>query len=273
MSIRAHLRAWTPPAITNARRAWLGHTLRFREASGDWAAAERESGGYAADLIVERVAQATREVIAGRAVFERDSVLFHEPDYRYPIVTALLHCAQANDGRLDVIDFGGSLGSTYRQCRPLLGGVRQLRWHVIEQPKFVIAGCREFTTGELDFAESVEELPPSDVPALILLSSVLQYLERPHEILDRLLARPASHLVIDRTPLSALDDDRLCVQQAPRSVYDASYPCWVLSRPRLLQRLTGVGWRVLGEFLGMEGAFTTSSGLSFKFRGFIAHKK
>lgn len=272
MSIRTHLRAWTPPALTNARRVWLGHTLRFRDASGDWAAAERESSGYAADLIVDRVTRATREVIAGRAVFERDSMLFHEPDYRYPIVTALLHAAHAHNSRLEVIDFGGSLGSTYRQCKPLLGGVKQLRWHVIEQPKFVAAGRGEFTTGELDFAESVEDVPTSDVPALILLSSVLQYLERPHEILDRLLARPASHLVIDRSPMSALDDDRLCIQQAPKSVYDASYPCWVLSQPKLLRRLESAGWRVLCEFPGMEGVFATSSGLSFEFRGLIAHR-
>ena len=126
MSIRAHIKAWTPPAIVDARRHWLGHTLRFGDAGDDWAAAERQSSGYAADVIVDRVAQATREVIAGRAVFERDSVLFHEPDYRYPIVAALLHCAQANNGRLDVIDFGGSLGSTYRQCKPLLDGVQRV---------------------------------------------------------------------------------------------------------------------------------------------------
>jgi len=273
MSIRAHIKAWTPPAIVDARRHWLGHTLRFGDAGDDWAAAGRQSSGYAADVIVDRVAQATREVIAGRAVFERDSVLFHEPDYRYPIVAALLHCAQANNGRLDVIDFGGSLGSTYRQCKPLLGGVRELRWRVIEQPKFVAVGRREFTTDELGFAESADELPPSDVPALILVSSVLQYLEQPHSALDRLLQRRASHLVFDRTPMSARAEDRLCIQQVPKSIYDASYPCWVLSRPNLLRRLAAAGWDVLGEFPGMEGAFTTPSGLAFEFRGFIACKK
>lgn len=272
MNLRAHLRPWVPPAIVDARRAWLGHTLKFRDAVQDWPAAQRESSGYGADEIVERVARATREVIAGRALFERDSALFYEPDFRYPILTALLHCALAHQGRLDVVDLGGSLGSTYRQCRPLLGGVQQLRWHVIEQPHFVEVGRREFATRELMFAASPDELPPADVPRLVLLSSVLQYLERPHEVLNGLLGLRASHLLIDRTPMSALASDRLCIQQAPKSVYDASYPCWVLSRDRLQQSLADAGWLVQAQFPGIEGGFTTPSGLSFEFRGLLALK-
>jgi putative methyltransferase (TIGR04325 family) len=116
MNVRSIVKAWMPPVITDARRAWLGHGLRFSDASGDWAETTRRSKGYAAELIVDAVARATREVVAGRAAFERDSVLFDTPDFRYPIVAALLRAAAQNNGHLEVVDFGGSLGSTYRQC-------------------------------------------------------------------------------------------------------------------------------------------------------------
>ena len=270
MSVRSIVKAWIPPAITDARRTWLGHGLRFSDATEGWAETAQRSSGYAAEVIVDAVARGTREVIAGRAAFERDSVLFQTPDFRYPIVAALLRAAVHSDGRLEVVDFGGSLGSTYRQCKPFLARLHRLRWHVVEQAHFVATGRREFTTDELDFAASLHELPQFEAPAVILLSSVLQYLEDPEQTLDSLLLLNASHLVIDRTPMSNLDENRLCIQHVPKTIYEASYPCWALSRPRLLSRLADARWTVLGEFPGLEGAFRTPSRLEFEFRGLIA---
>jgi putative methyltransferase (TIGR04325 family) len=270
VSVRSIVKACIPPAITEARRAWLGHGLRFSDAPGGWSQTSQRSRGYAAGLIVDAVAHATREVIAGRAAFERDSVLFETPDFRYPIVAALLRAAAQSGGRLEVVDFGGSLGSTYRQCKPFLAPLRRIRWHVVEQAHFVATGRREFATDELDFAASLAELPRLEVPAAIMLSSVLQYLEDPAQTLDSLLLLNASHLVIDRTPMSDLDENRLCIQHVPKTIYDASYPCWALSRPRLLSRLAEAGWTVLSEFPGLEGTFRTPSRFSFEFRGLIA---
>jgi len=39
-------------------------------------------------------------------------------------------------GRLSVVDVGGSLGSSYFQCRPLLRVVPQVDWAVVEQPSY-----------------------------------------------------------------------------------------------------------------------------------------
>ncbi|MBL8350021.1 MAG: methyltransferase, TIGR04325 family [Burkholderiaceae bacterium] len=274
MSVRTTLRAWIPPAVLEARRRWLGaRGLRFSDEPGGWAAARARSKGYATDLIVDSVAQATREVQAGRAVFERDSVLFHQADYRYEVVAALLRTASLQDGCLDVIDCGGSLGSTYRQCRPLLTGLRRLRWRVLEQAHFVAAGRREFTTDELSFASSVAELPDFDAPPLLLLSSVLQYLEDPMQMLRDLLRLKPAAVVVDRTPLSEIDEHRLTVQHVPKAIYDASYPCWILSRRRLLQVLSEEGLRIVGQFPCPEGSFTTDSGFQFEFRGLIAERE
>jgi putative methyltransferase (TIGR04325 family) len=272
MNIRAGIKAWTPPALLDARRRLLGRGLRFSDAPDGWASAQRMCEGYSADVIVERVATATREVLAGHALFERDSVLFHQSDYRYPIIAALLRAASLNAGRLEVVDYGGSLGSTYRQCRPLLSGLHQIRWRVVEQANFAAVGQNEFSTSELSFSSTVAGLPPTDSRPLILLSSVLQYLEHPLQALERLLQLNPSHVVIDRSPMSAIDDHRLTIQHVPKSVYDASYPCWIISRRRLLETLTSAGFQVIGEFPGMEGSFVTPHGLTFEFHGLIAEK-
>src|SRR3546814_2948802 len=68
------------------------------------------SSGYSESAILDRVRTATRAVVAGEAAYERDSVLFDKADYPFALITALLRAAASADMRLDVIDFGGSLG-------------------------------------------------------------------------------------------------------------------------------------------------------------------
>jgi hypothetical protein len=62
------------------------------------------------------------------------------------------------------------------------------------------------------------------------------------------------------------------VQHVPRTIYDASYPCWALSRPRVLAMLRETGWRMQAEFTCREGTFSLSSGLEITFRGLIAER-
>lgn len=230
------------------------------------------SGGYSDGEIAERVANATRAVVDGRAAYERDSVLFAERDFRYPVVAALMHAAALNQGRLEVVDFGGALGSTYWQCRPLLDGLRHVRWQVVEQPSFVSIGRREFTTDRLSFSESISSLSAPTQAQLILACGVLEYLENPTRQLSDLATLNASHLLIDRTPLHNGSEDRLCIQRVPKEIYRASYPCWILSRARFMAELAS-HWRVVSEFACDEGACRTDDGLEFEFRGMYLERR
>jgi putative methyltransferase (TIGR04325 family) len=176
-----------------------------------------------------------------------------------------------NENRLDVIDFGGSLGSTYRQCRPFLDGLASVRWSVIEQASFVQAGRDEFSTDELRFFGSVAALQDTGRGGVVLLASVLQYLEDPRRCVDELAQTAARHLVIDRTPFSAQHDDRLCIQRVPRHLYAASYPCWILSRTGLLAHLSP-HWRLVAAYGAAEGTARTDDGLAFEFQGLILER-
>lgn len=230
------------------------------------------SGGYSDANIIARVAAATREVVSGRAAYERDSVLFYEPAVPFHTVSTLLRSAARDGGQLEVIDFGGSLGSTYRQCRPFLAGLSRLQWHVVEQASYVDAGRREFSTAELHFHTSIGEVPAAATPFTFVFSSVLQYLEHPDDALRSLQALPCRHLMIDRTTFSRQPDDRLCIQHAPKRVYNASYPCWILSKDRVL-RLLSPHWEIISDFPNAEGSHRTSDGLPFEFRGLILERR
>src|SRR5450755_262798 len=88
--------------------------------SGDYpsfAEARARSNGYEASVILERTRTALHRVLRGEAAFERDSVTFDKLELQWPLLAMLLRVAAENGGQLSVLDFGGSLGSTYYQCR------------------------------------------------------------------------------------------------------------------------------------------------------------
>ncbi len=258
---------WTPPAVSRWGARRLTERNLFREFDGTWADATDAVPGYGDAAILARVAAATRAVERGDAAYERDSVLFDEPDHSWPLIAALTHRAAA-DGRLSVLDFGGSLGSTYRQCRTFLEDLPSVAWGVVEQPGFVGVGRAEFTTERLSFHPFIEACAGQLEPNVLLLASTLQYLPEPHAQLAALADVPATTLIIDRTPIGDVDDDLLCIQQVPATIYEAEYPMWVLSRTRLLATL-GRDWEVVAEYDAGHGTETTLGGTEFGWRGMI----
>lgn len=267
---RDRVAPWVPPAVSAWSAARASGDNVFREFSGTWAEAEAAVQGYGDATIIDTVVEATRAVERGEAAFERDSVLFAEPEYTWPLLSALLHSA-ARDARLSVLDFGGALGSTYRQHRRFLADLPEVRWTVVEQPAFVEIGQREFQTSQLHFAPSIAEAVRDGAPTVVLLGSSLQYLETPHEVLAELADSGAPTIVIDRTPLSDAPDDVLCIQTVPPSIYEAAYPMWILSRSRLLANLEPQ-WTLIAEYGSGHGTPRTSGGLGFAWDGLIIRR-
>lgn len=262
-SARRLARDLLPPAIT---RAIAGRgSLRFVDGYTDWAAAAAAAGAYSEASILAQVQAATDRVVAGEAAFERDGVTFDHLEYRWPVVASLLWRASVGGGRLSVLDFGGSLGSSLRQTGTLLDSV-DLSWGVVEQPSFVEAG-RRYEDGRLRFFATVGECVGAITPDAVLLSSVLQYLPDPHAVLAELGDCGADTIIIDRTPMTEEGVDVPVVQHVPAEIYRASYPAWLLSGPRLLADLPG--WRLVADIPGIEPDMRTSGGQDFAWRGML----
>ncbi len=213
-----------------------------------WDVARASAEGYEQPAILAKTEAAMREILAGRASFERDSVLLPEPEYPWPLITCLLYAAQADGGRLCVLDYGGALGSTYYQCRPFLENMSQLAWMVVEQKHYVVSGKREFSKKPISFHDDARAACLEQKPNLLLLASVLPYLPDPWTCLGELLALNIRHVLIDRLPFLEKDKDRLTVQIVPREIYPASYPAWFFSRSRLLSICTRHGYRERAEW-------------------------
>ncbi|MCS4225212.1 methyltransferase, TIGR04325 family [Sphingobacterium sp. BIGb0165] len=200
----------------------------------DWDEVKRLTDGYEKNLILDKTRQSMLAIRDGLAVYERDSVLFEKKEYPFAIISSLLYITMKNDMKLKVIDFGGSLGTTYYQVREFLTPLRSLEWHIVEQESYVVIGKEEFENDELKFYKTIESSLADGVAHVVLLSSVVQYLEKPHEFLSYLAGLSVEYILFDRTAFTVEGPDRLTLQRVPPFIYDASYPAWFFNETKFL---------------------------------------
>ena len=267
-SAKALIRDCLPPLATR----WLQHLrsggIRFAGNYQNWDVASEHATGYDTDAILAKVLEATLKVKRGEAAYERDSVVFDQIEYVWSVLAGLMWAAARNHGRLNVLDFGGALGSTYFQHRRFLESLADVRWNVVEQAHYVECGNAHIAEGPLRFYPDIAACLAEQTPNVVLLSSVLQYLPDPLGLLDKLSRVGASVMMIDRTPIASLPENRLLVQHVPVSIYQASYPMWVFSGSQLLAHLAQ-HWRVVSRYDGADGQVRSREGVSFKFEGLL----
>lgn len=204
---------------------WIGNF-------SSWDKAKETCTGYDSDFIINKVRGSLLQVKCGKAVYERDSVLFESIEYSFPLLAGLMWIAAQNDGKLNVLDFGGSLGSTFYQNRVFLNDLKEIKWNIIEQPKIVKIGKSDFENHTLRFFYSIEECLENTTPDVILLSSIVHYLEKPYNFLNDIILKKINFVIFDRTLLNNSNEDKLRIQYAP--IYDLKIPCWFLSENKLL---------------------------------------
>lgn len=226
--IKHIMKNWVPPAVwriasrlKNRKYGWFGPYATWEEAVS-------ESTGYDSSAITDKVKEALIRVRNGEAVFERDGVIFNEPDYSWPLVASLLYVAAQKKGELDIIDFGGSLGSTYFQNSVFIDSLSKVRWNIVEQGKFVEIGLKDFQDQRLFFFDSLDKCLNVVTPSAILFGSVLQYIEQPYELLNRIIDRNIEFIIIDRT-LFFEDKEMITIHKVDPAIYTATIPTRILN--------------------------------------------
>ena len=245
--------------LTNNRAYWGDYKT--------WEKARKACDGYDSDLILNKVRDALLKVKNGDAVYERDSFLFDKVQYSWPLLAGLLWVASRNGNRLNLVDFGGSLGSSYFQNRKLLAHLPELRWNIVEQKKFVECGKRYFEDGHLKFYYNIDDCLKEQPADTILLSSVIQYLEKPYDLLREVMQKRFKYIIIDRTAFIDAGDDRLTVQKVPPEIYPASYPAWFFNQKKFLDYFSGE-YELIADFESNDRANIPSvfKGYIFKFK-------
>ena len=232
-----------------------------------WKDTVNASTGYNTNEIIKKVKHSLLKVKSGEAIYERDSVLFDKIHYSWPLLTCLLWIASQKGNRLNLIDFGGSLGSSYFQNRKFLVHLKELKWNIIEQEKMVECGKKYFENEYLKFYFSLDDCIKEQNPDAILLSSVIQYIEKPYGLLKKIINYGLEFIIIDRTAFVKGDKDRLTVQKVSPKIYKASYPAWFFSETKFLKSFEG-RYELIEEFNALDRANISST-----YKGYIFRRK
>jgi putative methyltransferase (TIGR04325 family) len=238
----------TPPFLFIFFSRVLKKNIIFYE---KWDLALKNSEGYNSEKLLKNLLNSAQLVIDGKIAFERDGVSFKNIEYNWELLSCLLF--SLNEKKNVLLDFGGGFGSTYFQHKKFLSG-KIKKWIILEQK-----GLVNLANSNLDYKPIYFVHDPKFIfknkPTILLLSSVIHYLELPYEKLIELLnIETITYVIIDRTPfLNQPIDDKITVQFVKEKNYKASYPHWLFNEKIMLsffekkkfQIITQ--WEALGE--------------------------
>jgi len=220
-----------PKKIINIFYEYKYSTVKYFGPYSRWQDAEANSTGWSDKRILEKVKKNIIVSIKNPNIYERDGELLNDGQYPKKIVDFLNLNLAEND---EIIDFGGSLGSLYFQIRSKLN-IKKINWIIIEQNNFVNASKEIIKSDELFFFNDYLDLKNFN-PSILILSSVLQYLKNPKEILKNLIENNnIKHIIVDRIVLSDSKTDKIYIQKNPRKYFKTSYPIRIFSGSELFK--------------------------------------
>lgn len=257
---RAALRLLTPPIVWRLTRGWRPHA-RLEGPLGSWDAAAKRATGWDSPAIAEKALAAALKVRDGAAAFERDSRP-HDRIIYSPTVLAALLLAAARYRKLNVIDFGGALGSNYYQNIKLVRALPDMpvNWNVVERPVLAKLGVAQFQTAELRFYDDLATARLEN--AVLLFTGSLQYVADPFGLLEQAV-HGIDIVAVDRFYVSPAVGHAAYVQHLdPRRFGAATLPMWGFAKAEL------VGWFAARGFVLVE-QFAVSREWQMEFCGML----
>ena len=255
LALKKIYKAFTPPILDNQFRLLLkkiiGKGGYFSGPYQNWEKAKQQATGYDALEIIHKVRQSALIQKQNKG-FVRDGVELDKPDHAYPLLTALLFLLLKRTA-LNIIDFGGGLGSTYYNCKSLITDEKfNIIWNIVEQPHFVKIGQLDHQADKLFFFDNIDFVE-AEVDMMIL-SGVLQYLPNVFELINTIKLKKYPYIFIDRmiTHLEGAQSTSIMVERVPTYIYKASYPCRVFNYTELLSHFLDQ-YDVVYDFTANEG--------------------
>ena len=251
-SVKTIARDFCPPVIWRMARAIkrgrMGSTTSFFEGPfALWADAVAHSDGWSSEQITRKQVAAARKVRDGEALVEQDGLVREHIPYS-PTLLAFLMLVLERFRAIDIIDFGGGLGTNYHQYRKLTNCLSApIDWLIVERPDLVKIGVDSFATTELKFTSDLNEALNRGKRALAFTSS-FQYLDAPFERIDAAQLTQVEIIAFDKVFMGNTENDEVFVQHPDHRYYDATYPAWRFSRAAFLDRMQHRSFTLVEDF-------------------------
>lgn len=240
-----------PPFIVRFGAYLLNRQITFVGPYFSWDKANSDCLTYSSDLILNKVYESTLNVSKGGAFYEQDGICFYQEKYNWELLVAILNVARdTKENKVVIFDFGGALGSSYFRNRNLLKVFNvNFVWIVIEQVEFAKRGNDCFKSDELLFFETIDAALICFKPSMIVLGSVIQFIEKPFELISDICSLSVKLIYIDRLFYSkTITKPELFVQKVPSYIYLGSYPCWVFPQNYIIKQIESFNYKCISTF-------------------------
>jgi putative methyltransferase (TIGR04325 family) len=261
LNARGALRLLTPPVVWQLARR-LRRRPRLEGPFVSWDVAAERATGWDSPRITELALAAALKVKNGTAAFERDSRTYDRIIYSPTILAALL-LAVARYRRLNVIDFGGGLGSNYFQNVKMIRALAEtpISWNVIERPALAKIGAEQFQTVELRFHAEFAAARLEN--AVLLFTSSLQYVPDAFGFLEEAI-RGIDIVALDHVLVSADKNHAIFLQHLdPRRFGKVTLATWCFAKDALIGWFAARGFVLVEHFQGVPYRHFENCGMLF----------
>lgn len=239
---------------------WKSYRSPWKGDYTDWETARLNCGTYNSEVIFNKVFESTLQVKNNSSLYERDSVLFDKKEYSWPLVAALTW-SRLELGELQILDFGGALGSSFYQNKEFLD-LKKTKWIVVEQEHFIRLGNSNIADSNLKFEPTIEMAVDKYKINFVLISGTLQYLKDPYSVLHEILRFKPKYVFLDRLSIVESVRDIITKQTVCSDIYEGSYPCRFFCKKNIFDMFAS-DYDIIAEF----DSFVLNDGLlNFKFK-------
>ena len=221
----------------------LSGKIYFSNEKRDWSSALKLSKSYNDETIFNKVKKVYDNKLDIREEFyERDSLILENK----PNETDLIRFLQeriAKEENLEVLDFGGSLGSRFFSNYNFIKK-NKIKWNIVEQNNFAQYGKNFLQNNLLFFYNDLTKCFSEKKIDSVIFSTSLQYLENYIEILKEIKNSNIKYIFFDYLPLSRYQRHRIFVQNIHKKLYDSSYPIRIFSKNLFLEEVKKLNFTV-----------------------------
>ena len=228
--------------VKNTLNIFLQRKIRIVGNFNSWKEAIKYSKGYNDSIILKKTIQSVEKVIAKVAKYERDSFLFYSDKYDKILLSRLNSIKKKKNRKINVCDFGGSLGSLYFQHKKFFT-FNFVDWNILEQVNYVKYAKKNIKIDNLHFYDNLNLLFRKKKIDIALFSSSLQYLENPYFVLGKFIQKGIKDIIIHRSPFTD-GDDIIKIQNVPKHIYKSSYPIRILNIKNIINLFSNEGYKI-----------------------------
>ncbi|MDB0022452.1 methyltransferase, TIGR04325 family [Flavobacteriaceae bacterium] len=209
-----------------------------------WDHALKNSHNYNQDKLVNNIFLSTQNVLKKKYKYESDGINFNNLNIDHNFLESLKKCIKTDNTIL--LDFGGSLGTTFFKYHDLISKNKLIEWFIIEQEKiFEKSKILNFPIN-LKFFKNIDEIQVK--PDIILLGSVLQYIEHHNKLLTKLISLKPNYVFIERTIFSINNLEPIYIQENYFNFKKTSYPVRAISLKLLIKFMLKANYIVVNKY-------------------------